>query len=256
MKTKLCILIAGTILATSWTGLSQPCITINTQPQNQTPCFGTTATFTVSATGAEPLSYQWQQSFDGTTFADRPDSTNATLQITNVQGLDMGTYRVVITNAECAVTSAVATLYLVSSGPSILTSGQPTNWPSVSLGVNLTNRVIAGGSLLAYQWRLNGDPLPGETKSTIILTNVQMSNGGNYDVLVANSCGSITSRVVNLDVDPTFSRTWTLAWGFAGMGGRYWLDLEGDGWLDLVALGVGYTRRQAVNGFSEQSRGL
>ncbi len=166
MKTKLSILIAGVLLATITAGLGQPCsITITNQPQNQTPCFGSTATFTVSATGAEPLSYQWQQSFDGTTFADRPDSTNATLQITNVQGLDMGTYRVTITNAECAVTSVVATLYVVSSGPSILTSGQPTNWPSVSLGVNLTNRVVASGSLLAYQWRLNGEPLPGETKN-------------------------------------------------------------------------------------------
>ena len=167
MKTKLYLFIAGLLLAAIATGLGQPCIIITTQPQNQTPCFGTTATFTVAATGAEPLSYQWQQSFDGTTFADRPDSTNATLQITNVQGLDMGTYRVTITNAECAVTSAVATLYVdfVRAFDSDLRPahqlafGEPGCEPDQS-------GYRPAGRCLTYQWRLNGEPLPGQTKNS------------------------------------------------------------------------------------------
>ncbi len=252
MKTKLQILVAGVLLATAGTGLGQPCITINTQPQNQTPCVGTTATFTVGATGAEPLSYQWQESFDGTTFADRLNSTNTTLQITNVQGLDMGTYRVVITNVECAVTSTAATLIPVSSGPVIPTSGQPTNWPSViSLGVNLTNRVGAIGNLVSYQWRLNGGPLPGQTKSTISLTNLQTANEGNYDVVVANMCGSVTSRVVTLTVDPTFVRINHGPGGTdaAGSIGAAWGDYDGDGYPDLFIANLTVGTSSAKNAF-------
>ena len=147
------------LLATLGTGLGQPCsINITIQPQNQVACVGSTATFTVGAEGSEPFAYQWQESFDGINFVDRLGATSSILQITEVQGTDMGNYRVVITNPDCTVTSLLASLYTISSAPAIPTSGQPTNWPSVSLGVNLTNRVIAGGPLLAYQWRLNGGP--------------------------------------------------------------------------------------------------
>ena len=85
MKTKLQILVAGVLLATLGTGLGQPCITITTEPQGQTNCLGTTVTFSVVATGAEPLRYQWQQAFDYLNYVDRLDETNSTLLITNAQ---------------------------------------------------------------------------------------------------------------------------------------------------------------------------
>ena len=64
MKTKLRILVAGMLLATGRTGLSQPCITITTEPQGQTSCTGSVMTLSVVVTGAEPLRYQWQQAFE------------------------------------------------------------------------------------------------------------------------------------------------------------------------------------------------
>ena len=64
MKTKLDVLVVATLLAIAVTGRSQSDITITNQPQNQTNCIGTTATFMVGATGTEPLFYQWQHAFD------------------------------------------------------------------------------------------------------------------------------------------------------------------------------------------------
>ena len=55
MKT---ILLSGILLAPNFNGFSQPIIT--TQPQSQTNVAGTDATFSVAATGAPPLNYQWQ----------------------------------------------------------------------------------------------------------------------------------------------------------------------------------------------------
>ena len=59
MKTKLNLLATGILLAALGTGFGQPVIT--QQPQSCTNAVGTTATFWVVATGAEPPTCQWQQ---------------------------------------------------------------------------------------------------------------------------------------------------------------------------------------------------
>ena len=58
MQIKFQLLIGGMLLATIGTGFGQPAIT--RQPQSCTNAVGTTASFTVGATGTEPLAYQWQ----------------------------------------------------------------------------------------------------------------------------------------------------------------------------------------------------
>ncbi len=80
-------------------------IIINRQPENQSAPIGGTATFTVTASGAGPLAYQWQ--FDGATLAG---ATNSMLSLTNVQPAQAGAYTVVVTNRVGAVTSAPARL--------------------------------------------------------------------------------------------------------------------------------------------------
>lgn len=78
---------------------------ITTQPQSRTNYFGTTATFTVSASGTEPLSYQWRKG--GTNLADR---TDVILTLTNVGRRDNGVYAVLVTNICNSTLSSNATL--------------------------------------------------------------------------------------------------------------------------------------------------
>ncbi len=66
---------------------------ITTQPTNQTVVAGQTATFSVSASGTQPLSYQW--TFDTTNIAA---GTNATLILTDVQSNQAGVYAVMVSN--------------------------------------------------------------------------------------------------------------------------------------------------------------
>ena len=83
---------------------------------------------------------------------------------------------------------------------------QPTN-QSVSLGASATFQVVArstNGPIL-YQWRLDGVDLAGRTGSALTLTNIQIVNAGDYDVILTNDVASITSQVAHLDVDPTFA---------------------------------------------------
>jgi len=84
---------------------------ITTQPISQTVLKGDSVTFTVEATGDEPLSYQWKKSDDNLTDGGNiSGATTATLTISNVQETDAGIYRVEITNTAGSVTSEVVTL--------------------------------------------------------------------------------------------------------------------------------------------------
>ena len=81
---------------------------VATPPSDQWVVVNSNATFSVTATGTAPLSYQWYYNTN-TLLAG---ATNVTLVITNIQTTDAGSYSVVITNNYGSVTSAVATLYL------------------------------------------------------------------------------------------------------------------------------------------------
>lgn len=97
------------ILAAVTAGHGQPVIT--QQPQSQTNAADTTATFTVEATGSP--AYQWQRDTGFLDFWDLADCTNTTLVLTNVVASDAVNYRVILTTAQGAVTSAVAHLYVI-----------------------------------------------------------------------------------------------------------------------------------------------
>ena len=82
---------------------------IVTETQSKTVSVGTNVTFSVQATGAPPLAYQWQ--FNGTNISGQ---TSAQLALTNVQPQASGIYDVVVTNQYGRVPSSNATLTLVS----------------------------------------------------------------------------------------------------------------------------------------------
>ena len=90
--------------------------TIITQPTDKSVIEGKSATFTVNATGSEPLSYQWQQNMNGSGWTDITGETNATYT-TGKTTMDMnGTqYRCVVSNSAGSVISDAATLAVQKS---------------------------------------------------------------------------------------------------------------------------------------------
>mgnify|MGYP005836594819 CR=1 FL=1 len=85
---------------------------IVTQPQSQTVNAGATVTFTVQATGTEPLSYQWR--FNGTGLAG---ATGTACVIANAQAIHEGAYSVVVSNVAGSTLSAEAVLTVTSGTP-------------------------------------------------------------------------------------------------------------------------------------------
>src|SRR5262249_46752889 len=61
--------------------------------------------------------------------------------------------------------------------------------------------IAAGAPTLSYQWRKDGVSLPGATATSLTISNVQPTDAGNYDVLVTNGAGSVTSTPATLTVN-------------------------------------------------------
>jgi len=182
-------------LAADGPGFGQAPI-ITTQPQDQTNAVGTAATFTVTATGNEPLAYQWQKYT--TAFTNLADCTNATFVLTNVQAADEGDYRVVVTNLDGATNSSAAHLYVIL--PPEIIAGRPSD-KAVASGTSVALSVSTTGTLpLSYQWQWEGVDLPDATNQLFTIQNVQVTNQGAYRVLVTNLVGAATSRVAMLMV--------------------------------------------------------
>src|SRR5450432_1764273 len=103
---------------------------------------------------------------------------------------------------------ALAIMAAVNTGLSqpVITR-QPTN-QSVSLGavVQFLAAATSTNPPLTYQWRFAATNLTGQTKTSLSLTNVQLLNAGDYDMVATDSGGSVTSRVAHLDIDPTFTK--------------------------------------------------
>ncbi len=77
-------------------------------------------------------------------------------------------------------------------------TSQPQSQTNV-FGSSARFSVVAMGSApLSYQWRFSGLPLVGQTGTNLTLANVQSTNAGNYDVVVTNAFGSVTSAVAIL----------------------------------------------------------
>ena len=165
---------------------------IITQPISQQVTVGDDLVLAVAAGGTAPLFYQWQ--FNGTNLINQ---TNAFLALSSATTNYSGNYRVVLTNVFGSATSSVATL-IVTFAPFVLT--QPTNY-TVLAGGSARFSVGAGGiEPLSYQWKFLGTNLVNQTNATLVLTAVTTNSAGNYQVVITNAYGSVTSGVAFLTV--------------------------------------------------------
>lgn len=85
-----------------------PPSTITQHPQSQTVVLGSTVSFSVTASGSGPLTYQWKKNG-----ADIAGATNSTLTLSNVQYADAAGYSVLVSNNGTPVTSNTAWLPIV-----------------------------------------------------------------------------------------------------------------------------------------------
>ncbi len=167
---------------------------INMHPSNQTVAVGSSALFSVSASGSSPLSYQWQKNevpIGGTTNSSY--TTPAT-----TAGDSGASYRCLVSNGGGNVFSNTAILHVLAP-PNVTT--HPSNQTVPVGSTAMFNVVVAGSQPLSYQWQKNGADIGGATSnsySTPVLSSAD--SGGTYRCVVSNPVGADTSNQAVLSV--------------------------------------------------------
>ncbi len=160
-------------------------VSILTGPVNQTNFPGNGVTFSVTPRGTPPFTYQWQ--FNGTNIAG---ATNSSFTTNNLTFASTGNYSVIVSNLVPSSASATAVL-TVTAGAPVFALGVQSYVETV--GDHLAFAPSITGSLpIGAQWFLNntGNPIPGATNLSLVLTNIQTSQSGTYLVQVSNIFGT------------------------------------------------------------------
>jgi len=168
---------------------------ISKQPVSLMVTQGNSAVFTTSASGVPPPSFQWL--FNGTILSN---ATSSSFTISSAQAANAGKYSVIASNSAGTATStqAVLNVLLLPTFPMVVT--QPRSLTNTA-GSTAQFMVVANGAApLFYQWRLNSNSILGASSASYSLTNVQTNDAGAYDVIVANSYGSVVSAPAFLTV--------------------------------------------------------
>ncbi len=172
-------------------------------PQAQTVQLNSNATFNVLAASTADLTYQWLK--NGSPMVNQDESS---LTIHGSQPGDVASYSVVVSTPTMSITSAVAKLTVQS--PPLITSGPVSQ--TVTNGARVTfSAVVIGTGPLTFQWMLNGAPLPGQTKTNIVIARASTNDLGAYALAVNGPVANIISSNAILSfVPPT---TGVVTWG-------------------------------------------
>ena len=94
----------------------------------------------------------------------------------------------------------MVTLALASVVPPQI-AGQPVKQVAAPGEIVTFSVVVADARAVTFQWKFNGTAIPGATGDSLLLTNVDTANEGQYSVVVTNSAGSMTSAPAELLLD-------------------------------------------------------
>ncbi len=128
-----------TVISGTQTASGSAVVTVNlapsitTQPANQTVNSGQTASFSVTASGTSPLTYQWQKSIDGGTIWNNVGTNSSSYTTPPTVFGDNGTkFKAVVTNSAGSETSNDAKLTVI---PTITISDAGGNWSATGTWV-------------------------------------------------------------------------------------------------------------------------
>ncbi|MCX8517661.1 MAG: immunoglobulin domain-containing protein, partial [Rhodoferax sp.] len=172
---------------------------ITTPPASQSVVTGSSATFSVTATGGAPLAYQWKK--NGADISGANSSTY-TLPATSM-GDSGAVFAVVVSNSAGTATSNNATLTVTAALVAPVITKQPAA-QTVTAGQTARFTVEATGTApLRYQWKLNDQDISGATDSSYATLDTNtVGNAAVFTVVVSNGTGTATSDTARLTVTP------------------------------------------------------
>jgi hypothetical protein len=169
---------------------------ISQQPASATVTVGQSATFSVVATGTDPLTYQWYMN------GAAVGSDSSAFTVAQAAASQTGAQIYVnISNSVGTTKSNTVSLTVNAAATAPTISQQPMN-DTVTAGQTATFSVTAAGvGPLTYQWFLNGSAAGTNSSSYSIPQATAAQSGAHIYVTVTNTAGSATSNTVTLTVN-------------------------------------------------------
>ena len=169
-------------------------ISITQQPQSTSTTDWGASSFSISATGASPISYQWY--FNSSSILNATSSTLSLPYV--VASINDGYYYVIAYSASLGATSSQALLQI---NPLIIHQPQSITGPEGSLAVFSAS--FSSSLPLTYQWQLNGSNIAGATSTNYSTqTSPFFLYQGSYDIIGTTASGSTTSNNATLNIIP------------------------------------------------------
>lgn len=203
-----CYVVNGQYNLTSNTATFTPVDTIVTQPSDSYSLYGRRIRFSIEAQGSS-LSYQWQFSSDGETWADIQDATGTSVTDTFTEEKEGSAYRCIVTNNGVVRISDVA-----HSWTAVRIIQQPQVVYAVP-GQQVGFTVEARGNDIEYEWQLSLDGgkywtynISGYTsdyrsKTLYITANIQTINSSLGNINTVFQC-KLTSEGVTIYSDMVY----------------------------------------------------
>lgn len=169
-----------------------------TQPEGATVLAGTNFTLSAVAEAASKFRYRWY--FNGSLL---PAATNSSLSFSAIHPTNAGSYTVTISNQYGYQSS---TSCVVSVSPSLILTPPDSQVTPATWNASFTVAAKSMVSPLSYRWFFNQtNEIPSATNSTLVISNLQYANQGNYTVCVSNLYGTACSSPAKLTVNPAWS---------------------------------------------------
>jgi immunoglobulin I-set domain protein len=168
---------------------------IVTHPVSVHECENSEVTFSVVASGAGTLTYQWQKDR-----IDIKDATSIQLILSSISSSDIANYRCKVIGDCGEAISNEASLTLKDN--TVIVSHPDAQNECPENDVYFT--VSATGENLQYQWQKNGVDIQdnpkyqGTDSATLTVKNVEASDAGAYRCVVTGDCGTENSNTVAL----------------------------------------------------------
>jgi hypothetical protein len=198
---------------------------------------GDNVTLSVVTPATPPIAYEWltDNASSGASWSAISGATGSNY-IFNASTLNAGTheYEVVISNSAILATSAPVSINVSQASFPVLSQDISPASTNEYVGASITYTVAFDGNHpITNQWQFSSDngatfvDLAGATNTALTLTDLQLTNSGDYRCVASNAFGGAASSVAALTVIPSPGEN--IAWGPAA-------GITGD--VDLVTNGI------------------
>ncbi|MBX3042278.1 MAG: immunoglobulin domain-containing protein [Candidatus Kapabacteria bacterium] len=164
---------------------------ITKQPSNVTACERTDVTFSIEASGLDNI-YDWY-------FNEKKISltSNSEFKIENVNSANSGTYYCMVRNNCGDPVKSREVQLTVNPLPAITMQPQSR----VAMEGDRVELSVSAEHAKTYRWRKNNQVIAGETETTLVIESALIDDGGDYDCVITNDCGTSTTIKAKLTVN-------------------------------------------------------